>query len=74
MSYKIGDKVMWRGAWGSDAPKIATIENIELVEEGQKYGDDVLEIEDDQMQGRTVVVSLLADGSWWAYGHQISKL
>lgn len=65
---------MWRGAWGNDAPKPAIIETLELVEEGQKYGDEVQEIEDSEMQGRTVVVSLIANGSWWAYGYQVSKL
>lgn len=72
MSYKVGDQVMWRGGFGSDAPKIATIETIELVEEGQKYGDEVQEVADSDMNGRTVVVSLT--NGYWCYAEAISKL
>ena len=67
---KIGDAVKWRGAFGSDAPKEAIVEAIEITN-GGKYGDEVDEVSWSQVYGRNVVVSLNNDH--WAYGSQISK-
>ena len=35
---KIGDKVIWRGAWGLHEPKEAIIESIQIGAEGSKFG------------------------------------
>lgn len=65
---KIGDKVLWRGGFGSDPAKVATIESIEVTN-GGKYGDQVDEVDWSKVKGRNVVVDL-AEGNW-AYGEQI---
>ena len=31
---KVGDKVMWRGAWGTQPPLEATIESMQLCAQG----------------------------------------
>jgi hypothetical protein len=68
---KVGDQVVWRGSWGSDAPCHATIEAMELCEVPRaKYGirtDEVHLIDKD----RTVFT--LTNGSW-AYGYQIEPV
>jgi len=67
---KIGDVVIWKGSWGSDAPQQATVEGIDLTK-GGKYGEPVNEIKWSQVYDRNVVVTL--DNGHWAYGSQISK-
>lgn len=65
---KVGDKVMWRGSFGSAIPQLATVKSIELCEPGEKYGEQVDEAswsDRDRM-----VVDL--DNHSWAYGYQIS--
>lgn len=39
---KIGDKVTWRGSWGTAAPQTATIVSIDLCEQGQGPTEHVL--------------------------------
>lgn len=69
---KVGDKVMWRGSQGLDAPQEATIHNIDdNVPYGDKYGRPVQEVPWSQV--RTSVVVCLTNGHW-AYGEQISPL
>lgn len=65
---KIGDKVLWRGGFGSDPAKVAIIESIEVTN-GGKYGNQVDEIDWSKVKGRDVVVDLV-EGNW-AYGEQI---
>jgi hypothetical protein len=73
MSYKVGDKVIWRGSFGNGFPTMATIKGIGLVTNGDKEDTEpVNEIADDQMRGRDVVVDLT--NGHWAWGNQISKL
>ncbi len=67
---KIGDKVTWRGGFGVDVPKHATVEGIEITR-GGKYGDPVNEVKWNQVYDRNVVVTL--DNGHWAYASQISK-
>ena len=43
-TYKIGETVLWSGAFGDHAEKEATILGIERCPEGEKYGDEVEEI------------------------------
>jgi hypothetical protein len=41
---KVGDKVWWRGGFGSDPRKVATVEEIEITG-GYKYGEQVDEVD-----------------------------
>lgn len=66
----IGDTVLWRGSWGRDNPKFATIESIDI-NCVKGYGIATNSVGWDKMVDKTVVVSL-TNGKW-AYGHQISK-
>ena len=71
ITLKVGDQVMWRGGFGSDAPKIATVENIELCKyAGAKEGDSVGSV--DWSKKDRIVVDL--DNGHWAKGHQISPI
>lgn len=67
---KVGDTVMWRGSFGSDAPKKAVVEGIELCRSGEKYGEPVDEVA--WTDKDKIVVDL--DNGHWAKGHQISPL
>lgn len=65
---KIGDRVLWRGAWGKDAPRIATVLDMELCEQPRmKYGIPTNEI---FYRDKDRTVFTLNNGSW-AYGFQI---
>ena len=68
---KIGDKVWWRGGFGSEPAKLATVEEIEITN-GYKYGDQVDEVSWKQVYDRNVVVSF-SDNDHWAYASQIKK-
>ena len=67
---KIGDEVIWRGSWGSDAPQLAKVEEIEITK-GGKYGNPVDEVEWSEVYERNLVVTL--DNGHWAYASQIKK-
>jgi hypothetical protein len=54
---KIGDKVWWRGGFGSEPAKLATIEEIEITG-GYKYGDQVDEVSWNKVYDRNVVLYL----------------
>jgi hypothetical protein len=69
---KIGDKVIWRGAWGSEAPQEATIEQISLCAVGSKYGKDVKSVDWKTIEAGKVVVTL--NNGHWAYGHQLTEI
>ena len=68
---RIGDKVWWRGGFGSEPAKLATIEEIEITG-GYKYGDHVNEVDWSEVYDRNVVVSF-SDNNHWAYAEQIKK-
>ena len=68
---KIGDKVWWRGGFGSGPAKLATIEEIEITN-GDKYGYEVDEVKWSLVYGRNVVVTF-SDNDHWAYAQQIKK-
>lgn len=73
MSYgklKIGDKVWWRGDFGSAPIKEAVVEGIEITN-GGKYGDSVDEVPWSEVYDRNVTVDL--DNDHWAYAEQISR-
>lgn len=67
---KVGDKVMWRGGFGTEAPKEAVVESIELCKVGEKYGDSVDEVS--WKKKDRIVVDL--DNGHWARGSQISPI
>jgi hypothetical protein len=68
---KIGDKVTWRGSFGSGSPKTAAVEHIEITN-GGKYGDPVDEVNWSKVYDRNLVVTL--DNGHWAYASQISRI
>jgi len=67
---KVGDKVMWKGAWGSESAIEATITDMSLVKKGEKYGDDCTESTWDNLDH--IVVGL--DNGHWSYGYQLEKI
>ncbi len=67
---KIGDKVWWRGGFGSEPAKLAVVEGIEITG-GHKYGDSVEEVPWSEVYDRNVTVDL--DSEHWAYASQISR-
>lgn len=69
---KVGDKVMWRGAWGNGLPKEVKVTYIELTENGSKYGNSIQSIDWNKVNGREVIVDL--DNGHWAYGYQLNKI
>lgn len=69
---KIGDKVIWRGGWGKEAPKEAIIEGISLCAVGAKYGKEVKSVDWATIEGGKVVVTL--DNGHWAYGNQLTEI
>ena len=68
---KIGDKVWWRGGFGSEPAKLATVEEIEITN-GYKYGEQVDEVKWSLVYDRNVVVTF-SDNDHWAYASQIKK-
>ena len=70
MKIKIGDAVMWRGSWGTNAPEEAKVVSIELCQyAGQKEGTPVEEVCENDLT--RAVFDL--DNGHWAYGDQITK-
>ena len=69
---KIGDKVWWRGGFGSEPAKLATVEMIEITG-GYKYGERVDEVSWSEVYDRNVVVCF-SDQDYWAYAEQIKRI
>jgi hypothetical protein len=69
---KLKDKVIWRGAWGTQAPKEVIVKGISLCTVGSKYGKDVKSVDWKTVEAGKVVVSL--DNNHWAYGHQLTEI
>ena len=67
---KVGDEVMWRGGFGSDAPRKAKVVGIELCRAGEKYGEPRESV--DWSKKDRIVVDL--DNGHWAKGHQIDPI
>ena len=68
---KIGHKVNWRGTWGKDFPKEATVTGITIGCVG-KMGHDVDWTHWETIEGRETIVDL--DNGHWAYGNQIERI
>jgi hypothetical protein len=69
---RIGDQVIWRGAWGTQAPLRVRVEAIDAVEPGEKYGTEVTEMAWTLVREDRAVVSL--DNGHWAYGSQLAPV
>jgi len=68
---KVGDRVTWRGAWGKDAPCIATVAQITVtVGPYQKGGEEVKQISHDTLRQGLAVIDL--DNGHWAYAKQVA--
>tara|TARA_R110002167_G_scaffold96473_2_gene255552 strand:- start:973 stop:1209 length:237 start_codon:yes stop_codon:yes gene_type:complete len=69
----IGDKIMWRGGFGKDAPKVATVTGLELTQEPrEKYGEATECSTWERARENRLLVTL--DNGHWCYGSQISPL
>ena len=40
----VGDQLMWRGAWGKEEPKVATVRCIEIDADDTKQGTEVQQV------------------------------
>ena len=69
---KTGDKVMWRGAWGSEPPIEAIVTEITLCPVGKKYGKPIKSTKWETIRAGKIVVSL--DNGHWAYGTQLEPI
>lgn len=70
---RIGDEVMWRGAWGNDPAKRVKVKHLEVTEHpGMKYGEDVKEVPWDTVRANKCLFTL--DNGHWAYGKQIDPV
>lgn len=68
---KVGMKVIYRGAWGTAAPKEVTVEFIELCEnEHEKYGIPVDEVPVKDIEKCCLSLS----DEHWAYGYQVTEI
>lgn len=66
---RVGDVVIWRGAWGQAAPALARVVAIEATERrGEKYGRTVGAV----AWTRPFVVTL--DNRRWAYSYQLEPV
>lgn len=72
MKLKVGDTVMWRGAWGMDPAKPAVVEEIERTEQPRSKYDGVSVSEIDWKDKHYALVTL--DNGHWAYGEQLSPM
>lgn len=69
---RIGQTVIWRGAWGTAEPKEAVVTYIQKNEfNGSKGGNSVVSIPWNEVTERNVLVVL--DNGFWAWGSQISE-
>lgn len=68
----VGDKVMWRGAWGSEMPQKVTVDSIEVCEHPRgKYG---VSVEAAYWSDKERLVLTFKEVNNWAYGFQIEKI
>ena len=70
---KIGDSVIWRGAWGKEAPKQVKITSIEITN-GSKSGMSVSEVEWNAIKLNPRNYAFDLDNEHWAYGYQLTEI
>lgn len=68
---RVGDTVMWKGAFGTQPPVEAKIVGMEWCQLGVKNGIRTSNIDWGKANSRQLVVDL--DNGHWAYGTQLSK-
>lgn len=72
-SLRVGHPVIWRGSWGTDAPRVVLVTDIEQVREiGDKYGVAVESLPWSTVRAGFAVVSL--ENGHWAYGYQLEPV
>ena len=70
---KVGDKVSWRGAWGTEDVIDVYVRGLSVTElPRSKYGDHVSSVPWELIKQNRVVVSLSTGN--WAYANQIAPL
>lgn len=73
---KVGSKVRYRGGWGSEAPKVATVESIEETEESgytDSWDKESWEVDSISFSRRNYACFCLDDGHW-CDGDQIDEV
>lgn len=69
----VGDKIMWRGGFGKDTPKVATVTGLELTREPrEKYGLATQSVTWERVEENRVLFTL--DNGHWCYGEQVSRM
>tara|TARA_A100001037_G_C14878945_1_gene513046 strand:- start:298 stop:543 length:246 start_codon:yes stop_codon:yes gene_type:complete len=67
---QVGDKVLWRGGFGTHQPLVATVVGMAITEgPRQKYGASVVAVDWTVVRANRVVFDL--DNGHWAYAEQI---
>lgn len=70
---KVGDKVSWRGSFGTAAPQEVVVKGMELTEHPrEKSGVAVEAVSWDSVRANKVIFDL--ENGHWAYGEQISPI
>jgi hypothetical protein len=68
---RVGDTVIWLGAWGSEKEQNAVVTEIEKTAAArQKYGEPVRELPWSEVERSVVTLS----NGHWAYGFQLRRL
>ncbi|MBP6424143.1 MAG: hypothetical protein KA278_00320 [Flavobacterium sp.] len=62
----LGDTVNWKGAFGTEMPKEASIVAIQF------QGVEVMELNFTLLESKETIITL--DNGRWAYGYQIEKI
>ena len=70
---RVGDNVKWRGGFGRDAEREATVTGITICKPESKYGESVSAVPWFALSDRGVIVDLRTRSavSHWAYGFQL---
>lgn len=70
---RVGDKVMWRGCFGSDQPQVAVVEHMEVTQHPRsKYGEPVQCAPMDAVRANRVIFTLT--NGHWCYAEQIGEV
>jgi len=73
MTVRVGDKVIWRGGFGGEAPRVVTVTGLDITEyPREKYGESVEKADWELVKDNRVLFSL--DTGNWAYSEQIDGL
>lgn len=70
---RVGDMVIWRGAWGDEEPQEVQVQAITRALPGDKYGEDLQSLPWAEVRWSGCCVVDLPNGAW-AYGSYILPL